>query len=479
MTRSRAIIIGTSALVATLAVVAIRSGVLPAGIAGEWVWLRQRFSLIGIDLACAVFAVLGFAVFAAIGMRALDGSPGIRREIVWVSALFVTSVTAQVTVQSGGPIGQGLTKWTTLGFHGASGYFGIARKDAADPWQFWADYPSWIRNQDVLHIGTHPPGLFLVSRGLLKITADSPAVTAALSNMLPYSAEQGIRTILELEGWSKPERAAIILMGLLTLLACSATVIPLYLLARTSLPPAVAWAVAAMWPIAPSVLMFQPTADTAFPFLATSALALAAGGGRRRAVLAGLLLAIGMQFSLVFLPVGLSVALVLAMRRHRSVTDRVKLVLATGLGFLAVTLSLWWISKANPFAIWWTNQQNHGRFYRDNPRSYLAWVFVNPIELAFAVGFPTMILALVAFFRRKAPIAALAGVFVILLMNFSGKNLSEVARLWLPLMPPIFLAAGSELSSDKDESWTLGAILVVLGIQTLALQATLQVVSPT
>ena len=47
-------------------------------------------------------------------------------------------------------------------FHGSTGYFQIARDQAVrDPWAFLARYPEWIRGQDSLHIGTHPPGLIV------------------------------------------------------------------------------------------------------------------------------------------------------------------------------------------------------------------------------------------------------------------------------------------------------------------------------
>src|SRR5919107_2547262 len=104
--------------------------------------------------------------------------------------------------------------------------------------------------------------------------------------------------------------AALALTGGLVLLACAGTVVPLYLLARSSLSAPEAWVAASLWPLVPSAILFQPTADTAFPLLSTTALALAAHAGRsgsRRGYLlatgAGLVLALGMAFTLAFLPV--------------------------------------------------------------------------------------------------------------------------------------------------------------------------------
>src|SRR5262249_57005354 len=72
------------------------------------------------------------------------------------------------------------------------------------------------------------------------------------------------------------DRPPLVAAGALTLLGCAATVAPLYLLARATLPARSAWAAAALWPLVPSAVLFQPTADTAYPLLSTTAFALAA-----------------------------------------------------------------------------------------------------------------------------------------------------------------------------------------------------------
>ena len=82
---------------------------------------------------------------------------------------------------------------------------------------------------------------------------------------------------------------------------------------------------------------------------------------------------------------------------------------------------------------------------------------------------------------RQAPRAAwaTAGVLVVAL-TISGKNLSEVARLWLPLMPPLArrrrvgrsrgLGGGAGSLGRRRSPWS--------GLQALILEATIQVVYP-
>jgi methylthioxylose transferase len=313
-----------------------------------------------------------------------------------------------------------------------------------------------------------------------------PGLARFVLDHLPESVEQGFRLISQFDRLPQADRAAIALTAALTWLACAATVVPLYLLARASLPAPAAWAAAALWPLVPSAILFQPVADTAFPFLATTALALAAHAVRSApgrdlllATLVGVVLAVGMTFTLAFLAVGLIVASVLATAPGVGPLRRALRIAATGAGFLAPTLASWAITRADPFVIWWWNQKNHARFYVEFPRSYRAWVVANPIELAVALGLPATVWALVGLGSiRQAPRVAWATLAVLTILTLSGGNLGEVARIWLPLMPPLLTASGLGLTRLGGGPKTLAATLALLGAETLTLQATIQVVYP-
>jgi hypothetical protein len=203
--------------------------------------------------------------------------------------------------------------------------------------------------------------------------------------------------------------------------------------------------------------------------------------GRRRvaAFLAGLVLAVGMQFTLAFLPVGLVVAIVLLSDRTTPWRGRFAAVLATGVGFLGLTLVAWAVTRANPFVIWWWNQSNHARFYVEYPRSYRAWVVANPVELAIALGLPTSVWAgLWAWRPNRAPRVSLATAAVLAILTLSGRNLSEVARLWLPFMPALLLAPAAAMEDCGAGPRALAATVALLGAEVLVLQANIQVVYP-
>jgi hypothetical protein len=67
---------------------------------------------------------------------------------------------------------------------------------------------------------------------------------------------------------------------------------------------------------------------------------------------------------------------------------------------------------------------------------------------------------------------------VLVVLTLSGRNLSEVARLWLPLMPGLLTAAGHGLAQLGAGPAVLAVTLLALGAETLVLEATIQVVYP-
>ena len=113
---------------------------------------------------------------------------------------------------------------------------------------------------------------------LIKQHLVDPRFTTELVDHMPASVEMGFRVFggNDPQPLSRSDRAALYSTAILTLLACAGTVVPLYLLARVALSAPAAWAAAALWPLAPAANLFQPVADTAYPFLSTTALALAA-----------------------------------------------------------------------------------------------------------------------------------------------------------------------------------------------------------
>ena len=120
------------------------------------------------------------------------------------------------------------------------------------------------------------------------------------------------------------------------------------------------------------------------------------------------------------------------------------LILAAGVGFVLPILLMWFSTDMNLFAVWWRNYHNHAEFYQHFPRSYTAWLLVNPVETSFALGAPAAVLFLAAWVRlwkdqkllpreTWGPYLALA--LVMAFLWITGKNRGEAARLWLVVFP--------------------------------------------
>jgi hypothetical protein len=491
------ILILQAALVILLAI-AVKAGVMPLGVRGEWEWMRlgKDVTLPWGWLALAGLAVVAYAALAGLGLRALATGDSRRAQAAWLAALLAAALAVQLAIPSGAADEYDLTKWAYVNyFPSSAGYFQIARDQAAaDPWRFLARYPEWIRGQDSLHIGTHPPGLIVAHCIVLRLMERNPGLADSLLDHMPASTAAGFRQLgaLDARPLRRAERAGLYATALLTLLAAAGTVVPLYLLARVALPAPAAWAAAALWPLAPAANLFQPVADTTYPFLSTTAWALAAWSARLRhgrdrasavalglAAASGAVMAFGMVFTLAFLPVGLIAALILVADRAPTVSSRAALILATGLGFLAFVLGGWLITGADPLVVWSWNLRHHARFYEEYPRTYSLWLWANAIELAIAIGLPTVIWSLAGLMApRSVPRSVWATLLVLLLVDLTGRNMGEVARLWMLFTPPILVAAGNGLHRLGGGPVALAITAALVGLQTLALQSLIQVVYP-
>lgn len=478
----RSLVLAASALAVLGFSWALASPGLPLGVPGEWAWTRITSRPPLIDLALGAFGLAAYAL--AVAWLAPSAASSSRpQNLLRVLALLPLGLFVQVALMWAAPLGYGLTRWVSLAMPGSSGYFEVAATEVNDLPAFLAEYPAWIKRQDALHIGTHPPGLVAWSHASTQFFERNPALARAVLAMAPASVHAGFREMIT-PFPGNALRAGIVVTGALVLLLCVAAAWPLYVLASVEVDPPSAWLAAALWPVVPSVVLFHPTFDTAFPVASTLALALAAlsaqssRGSLALALAAGVILGLGMQFTLAFLAVGLIAGLLAAGSSWRLKPWAVR-VLLIGTGFLGVTLVFWAATRANPFAIWWTNQQNHARFYQEFPRSYLAWLAVNPVELAVGVGLPASLL-IAAAFVLKAPgrRATLITLLVLALLTVSGRSLSEVARLWLPLLPPLLVAAGGASGALRFRRREVAFVVGLMGLEILALEAFVQVVYP-
>ncbi len=447
---------------------------LPLGVPGEWVWDRipiARSEWIAVVLGWLAAGLVGglYIAFALWGAHYLEGVSR-RQTAAWLGGL-VFGGFAWLWVVQDSPLdpvyGLGKTGWV-LYFRGTEGYFDQARYAMRDVPSYLADYEKLMAQGDVLHLGTHPPGLMLFHRACLNVCASSPALRDWLLSTQPASFRQALD---ETEGLNRgtpqaitPEdRAALWLAAIFTQTLAAAALIPIYLLVRRDHSRAVAWLTASLWPLVPSLAVFLPKSDALLPFLATLFLWLWLEGSRHGRLsycaLASLVFWLAMFISLAILPIAVA-AFLLTLWEGAFCAKSERLTLgprdwagrigAAALGWAIPIVALAAIFKLNLLAVWSWNYHNHAGFYTQNVRTYWLWLVANPIELMFALGAPLSLAAVLGIYsllkngwRRRAagPAWCLTGVWILLWL--SGKNMGEAARLWLILMPwAVWLAAG-------------------------------------
>jgi methylthioxylose transferase len=447
---------------------------LPLGVPGEWEWDRipiARGEWTALLLGWLIAAVVGglYIAFALLGMHRLEQAP--RWQVVaWLGGLAIGGFAWLWVVQDSPAdpaFGMAKTGWVLYN-RGTEGYFDQARYMMPDVPSYLAGYQEVMAQGDVLHLGTHPPGLILFHRACLKVCADVPALSDLLLRTQPNSFRDALdqTEVLNLHSdreITSTDRAALWLAAVITQALAAATLIPIYLLIRRDDSRPVAWLAAAIWPLLPALAVFLPKSDALLPFFGALFLWLWLEGFRLGRLwlcfLAGAIFWLAMFLSLAILPIGAAAALLTLWESVVCVPpERVRLgardwilrIGAAAVGWALPVMLLEVLFKPNLLAVWNWNYHNHAGFYRQYPRTYWLWLIANPIELALALGAPLALAALLGLWsgfrrggRRRAAGPAWCLTAVWLLLWLSGKNMGEAARLWLILMPwAVWIAAG-------------------------------------
>jgi hypothetical protein len=484
------------------------------GVQGEWEW--DRVTLVEpLAVALLLPTIVGalYLGFVWLGSSRIDRGGRIGLSL-WLAGLAVGGFAWLWVVQEAAPDNYQLSKavWV-LYFRGSSGYFSEAREEADDLSTYLARYEQKMREGDVLHLGTHPPGLIVAFRVLLSV-CQHPVVAKLANATEPESVRTAFVELNQSSRRSKTrvtpaDRAVLWLAAIAVQAGVALTVVPLFGLLRLFCSRRSSWLAAAFWPAVPAVAVFCPKSDCLYSLLATGFVYLWLQGLVNRSwllgILAGAVFWLGMTCSLAMLPVAV-IALVSGMcvaGAHACDTSganqsgtRSKItrllhmiwptVAAAAGTFVLACIAVFWICTLNLPAIWRLNLLNHAGFYNAYPRTYWKWLLVNPLEFVIAAGLPLALLAgwsIVRNWRRAG--GSCSGITLGWLITFvclwlSGKNMGEAARLWIFLMPflacmagPLFERPGSQLGSLEPtgqdaptEGWA-----IALGLQLVSTMA--------
>lgn len=471
----------TIVVVSAFAIPLLWATSIPLGVPGEWAWHRLApepdtfWNLCGGAIVAGLLIV--FVLFVRRRLETRPVSTWAMNGYLVCLALF--SFCWIWVVQEISPVQNRLGKCAfVLYYASSSGYFTRARYEQPKAAELLAHYEELMGEGDVLHTGTHPPGLFLVFHGLIAACDSSQSLGAVLDATQPESFRDAcdiIASLLAQSSSSRPmlptDRRVLWLATLLVMVAAAATVIPLFHLVRRHRQPADAWVVAALWPAVPAVAVFVPKSDALFPFVGATFLALWLMAWDRRslwlAFLTGVVAWCGVICSLAFLPIFLVAALIsigsVVIQTPRVIeAKRVLCVAFAAIGFTVPTVMVSIVAKANLLMIWFMNYRNHANFYREYSRTYWAWLLMNPLELAFAVGCPIAVLALLGAFgllrsteQKQTKLELGVVVFVWGILWLTGKNSGEAARLWLIFMPWMLWLASSQIAVLVNRGSTL------------------------
>jgi hypothetical protein len=497
---------------------------IPLGIPGEWIWHRVPsepdfwWSLLGAGFAAALYVT-----FVAAGARRLDRpfrSFSRRLELTgWLTGLTVASFLWIWVVQEMAPTTSRIGKAAqVLYYASSSGYFTKARYDEPDPARLLAGYEDLMREGDVLHVGTHPPGLFLVFHGLIAACEKSPLLAFLLDVSQPSSFTnacdiifQNIARTRTLPPLLASDRRVLWLACLMVMVTASLPGLILYSLVRRTHDLVTAWWTAAFWPAIPAISVFVPKSDVVYAFVGLVIVWTWLTSTDRRSIylaaLSGVIAWTGMMMSLAFVPVFLFTFILAVLCRHQSQvalakesspelagtsqmsSERLKshfekpwtsafppfrCVLSGLAGFFLPTLLVGWFFRINMLNVWWWNYRNHAGFYQHYTRTYWKWLLVNPIELSYAVGWPVFVLALAALWfgwrHRNAWPSPLAFSIAIVMgaLWITGKNSGEAARLWIVFLP-WFVWLGGPLAMKVTTPFrrTDSPALIILAIQLI------------
>lgn len=497
-----AIFLGSVASVAALWCTTI-----PLGIPGEWTWDRAAaepdlfWNLCGGVVAASLF--IGYVLFVRRRLETVFSSPRSRIEVAgWLIGLVAISFAWLWIVQEISPIKNRLGKSAfVLYYPSSSGYYTRARYGEPSSLELLQGYDELMREGDVLHTGTHPPGLFLIFHALIAVCEASPQLSFVLDATQPASFREACDVITTNSQRGRMprlvvplDRRVLWLATILVMLSAVLTVIPLFGLLSRETSSANAWTCAAVWPAIPAVAVFVPKSDVLFPLIATTIVWLWLTAWDRRslwlAFFTGLLTWCGLMCSLAFLPVLLAAGMMtigfawlchfrsgkMSLQNDVSGTPLSSIgtrrwicVVVAGLAFAIPIVVLWCLTDLNMLSIWWLNYRNHAGFYRQYSRTYWIWLLVNPIELSFAAGWPITLLAFITCWqmvchlrkqdestskpKREAVIASIMMVWGLLWLT--GKNSGEAARLWVLFLPWMIWLAGIGIDSIITENATI------------------------
>lgn len=330
---------------------------------------------------------------------------------------------------------------------------------------------------------SNPPGVTLLIYGCRRLLEACPGLLEFYTEEPPprQDASSEVKRNYLLRGLT--QFAADVFLALAAL-----GMAPLWWLAQALLPPEKAPMAATLAVFIPSLYVYSYCKD-AFQMSMTlwfwwSVHRAWFGKSAAASLSAGVCLFVGLQFSLSFLVAAVVVAAVAVAGRftgERALSPwqpgKLWLLFAAfAAGFLGPLALLWATTGYQPLLGLVSAYRGHALYHKDFGQPYSVWIWLNLFHLILFIGGPaaaSLLLTAGSQVRSAIQRRSIRGLdpyflgvsAVFVLLNFSGKNLGEVARLWLFFMPAFILA--SERARQPKRPIPPAAVALILLLQAV------------
>lgn len=377
-----------------------------------------------------------------------------------------------------------LQKWGVLFY----GFRAAARREFSSPSAVLHEHAKAITKLEPNHVSVNPVGWVFVYRSLLTFYESHPDIAERVWRCEPHEVAWILREIGGAGRTPLADHAAITTVAFGSRLLALLIALPVAWLVVQRYGRSAAILGAAISLLIPVANLLAPAVDTVYPTFATLIWALSYFAARNRswraAGIAGALVAVGMLFSLCFLVVGALAAVLVAVLAAQGSRPSAASMIAALAGWM-LPLALAAVCGHQPWETWQVNLAKNREFNLYSGCSYGAWVIVNPLELAVALGVPLTVFLLARcggdlrslLAKRRADPLLLSWLSIVALLDLSGANRGEVCRLWLFLMPVgAALAVETIAFGLRSARWLIAGLLVLQAFQCAAASRELMLV---
>lgn len=506
--RARAILLGVIAALTLLVVALVGLRWWEIGIPGDWQWqyyaqpTEWLFAMPPLFIAGVL--VLAVVIVLRNDLRRIQHEAAAFLIVMGLSLAFILNLGGNGPKFEYEALDSIVATWS-------GGYYAEATTRAPELRPYLSRYNGYIRQLSVKdpvqgHIADHPAGPVVFHWTLNRALDAAPGLARAFTPRTIDSLADESRAMtwrqyaqnLARRSLTAGQIAGIWASAFIFRLGYWLALVPLYFLVRESCSREAGIVAVAFGALVPSLHLFGPYPDQLFPLFTMTALyawhrALRRGSLAWGAV-SGAVTVLGLLWSLSLL----AAMAVLGFYTLFRVWHDWRAPGEPGLrrwwraipgwvaGFLICSLLPVVLFGYDTFGVWKTCLTQHATFADQFQRSYASWTLFNPVEFAVFTGLPIFGLLVVTAVvdarrwwrdRRTTP-ALLPWVLIGVLaaLDLSGKNLGEVARLWMFLMPlAAASAAGALVGLDRHRGWTAGIILALTAAQAVVFRLSLNV----